>query len=122
MNEQENETPEAVTLPEGVTTEMIEQFKIKHKGVVKLARLFDPESSTDYGSAIVGKPGVFAINQFEKLLEKDPLKAKLALINGTFCTRVEEIKNCDQASKFFSACFDAAAQMLPVGKAELKNL
>ena len=113
---------EATQLPEGVTPEMVEEFKKKHQGVVKCAKLLDPENGGDFGFAIVGKPGVFAINQFDKLVDKDPLKAKLALINGTFCTRKEEIKTCDQAGNFFAACFDAAAQMLPVGKAELKNL
>lgn len=108
-------------LPIGISKEMIEEARTKH-GIIKLATLSSPDTGEDHGVAIVGKPSAQAINQFEKFIDRDPLRAKMALINGTFCTRKDEIKNADPAGTFFAACFDAAAQMLPIGKAQLKNI
>lgn len=107
-------------LPEGVTAEMVEEFKAKH-GVVKVAELFDSEGNS-FGSIILGKPSPNVMGQFEKLVDKDPMKARDVLLRGTLCTRREEILSWPKNSEEYAAVFDAAAQMIPVGKAVLKNL
>lgn len=108
-------------LPEGVTSEMVAEFKAKHSGEIRLAELFDSEGGS-HGFVIVGKPSPNVIGQFERFIDKDPMKARDILLKGTLCTRRDEIFSWEKNSEQYAAAFDAAAQMLPVGKSILKKL
>lgn len=109
-------------LPQGITQEMIDLAKSKHSNV-SVAELFDSEGKS-FGNFLFGNPNPFAISQFEKFVDKETAKAKAALIMA--CLPIEEqkeqVKKADKSSDFYAAVFDAAAQMLPVGKAILKKL
>lgn len=104
------------------TAEQIAQAKEKFK-VVKEAEIFDSEGNT-LGFLLVGTPGSFAIKEFEKWIDKDSMKARLALINGTVCLPEDKewVKSFGNNSEEYAAVFDAASQMLPVGRAVLKNV
>jgi hypothetical protein len=104
----------------GLTPTQIEDLKAKH-GILKVAELFDSEGKSQ-GFVVLGKPSAAVIGQFEKFIDKDPMKARGILVNGTVLTRTDEFKDMDRNSEVYAAVFDAAAQMIPVGKAVLKNL
>lgn len=108
-------------LPEGVTAEMLEEYRKKHEGFLKVASLTDSEGES-HGDIVVGRPSAYVIGQFEKFLDKDPMKAREILVKGVLCSRREEFINTPKNTEKYAACFDACAKMLPVGKSELKNL
>lgn len=108
------------TTTHGLSATQIEDLKSIH-GTLKVAELFDSEG-TSHGFVVLGKPTAAVIGEFEKWIDKNPMKARGILVNGTLLTRKDEFKDMDKSSEKYAAAFDAAAQMIPVGKAVLKNL
>lgn len=106
-------------LPNGITQEMVDAAKEKHSKV-KLATLFDGDGN-EIKTILVGTPSAQVINQFERFVDREPAKAKKMLLKGVLCSHIE-IADEPQNTELFSAAFSAAAEMLPVGKAVLKNL
>lgn len=104
------------------TAEQIAQAKDKFRQV-KEAEIFNSEGET-IGHILVGTPSPFTIKEFEKWIDKDSFKARMALINGSVCLQEhkEWIKGFEKNSEEYAAVFDAVSQMLPVGKAVLKNV
>lgn len=102
--------------------EQIAQAKEKFRQV-KEAEIIDSEG-TSIGFLLVGTPSAFAIKEFEKWIDKDSFKARQALISGCVCLTEDKewIKSFDKNSEEYSAVFDAVSQMLPVGRAVLKNV
>jgi hypothetical protein len=111
---------EELQLPEGVTEEMISEWKTKFKNV-SIADLTDPEGN-EYGQIILHEPGAFILNEWEKHLDRSPNKAREILINGCLLTRKEEFKTMNKATPAYTACYDACSQLLPIGKASVKKL
>lgn len=107
-------------LHEAVTEEMIQQAKEKFKNV-KVASLFDSEGNS-LGELLIGTPSAWAIKEFEK--QQDSFKARAVLINGIVCLDEQKkiVNSWERNSEAYAAAFDAAAQMLPVGKAIVKNV
>jgi hypothetical protein len=108
------------TLPLGITQEMMDAAKEKH-GTAKVFLLEDSEG-INYGHVVMGRPTANVISEWEKWLDKNPFKSRQVLINGTLCNRQEELKLWEKNSEQYAALYDAATQMLPVGKATAKNL
>lgn len=109
-------------LPAGVTQEMIDELKEQGKNP-NLAELFDSEGTPLNESIVVIKPSANTINQFEKFIDKDPLKAKRILIKNTVVGEASSrIGSMPGDSSVFNAAFDAAANMIPYGKSQLKKL
>lgn len=103
-----------------VTKEMLDAAKEQY-GFVKAFELNDSEGN-NHGDVLMKRPSPTVISEFERFIDKNPLKARQVLINGCLINRHEETKAWDKNSEEFAALFDAAAQMLPVGKASAKKL
>lgn len=110
-------TKKNTKLPEGVTNEMVAEWKEKY-GSVKLAELQN-ENGEAIMTAVMRIPTRKTIGEFEKWIEKQPTKAKEILINGCLLTGKEAITADDV---LFSAAFSAAVDLMPVGKHVLADL
>ncbi len=106
-------------LPEGVTQQMVDDAKAKF-GVVKLAELYDADGNL-LKTVVMNRPPAHTMNQFEKFLDREPARAKKILLKGCLLSSTE-IADLPSNDELFNAAFDAAANMLPVGKSILKNL
>ncbi|TAG31883.1 MAG: hypothetical protein EAZ35_02205 [Sphingobacteriia bacterium] len=106
-------------LPNGITQEMIDAAKEKHTKV-KMATLFD-EDGNELKAVLVGTPSAQVLNNFERFLDNAPAKAKKILLKGVLCSS-EEIAELPQNSELFIAAFNGCIEMIPVGKAVLKNV
>lgn len=104
------------------TPEQIAQAK-ETFSKVKEAEIMNSEGEL-LGYLLVGTPGQFAIKEFEKWIDKDSFKARMALINGSVCLKEDRdwVKSFEKNSEDYAAVFDAVSQMLPVGRAVLKNV
>jgi len=109
------------TLPEGITQEMIDEAKGKYSSV-KLASLSTGEGEY-LEDIVVHTPSAFVMTEFEKQIDRNSYKAKALLIKGCVLgearNRIAALPNNEE---LFNAAFSAAAEMLPIGKATLKNL
>lgn len=108
---------EKVQLPDGVTQEMISEWKEKY-GVIKRADLQD-ENGEFLRSVIMRVPNRKTMGEFEKWVDKQPNKAKEILINGCVLSDKEAVKADDV---LFAAAFSAAVELIPVGKFTLADL
>lgn len=109
-----------VTLPEGVTDEMIAAWMERYgEGKVKLASLPVDDDCSASIDVIIRAPGRKEVSEFEKWMDKNPDKAKEILVNTCLLTRKDEVKANEYL--FFGA-YDAIAQLLQLPKATLKNL
>ncbi|MDR0829645.1 MAG: hypothetical protein LBN95_06000 [Prevotellaceae bacterium] len=106
-------------LPEGVTPEMVAGYKERHgEKNVKLAILMD-EDGNELRQEIVRVPDRKTLGEFEKWLDKQPLKAKEILVQNCVLTNKEAIKAEDI---LFSAAYNALIELIPVGKFKLADL
>jgi len=104
-------------LPEGVTAEMVAEWKQQY-GTVKLASLQD-ENGEFLRQVVMRVPNRKTIGEFEKWIDKQPLKAKEILVNGCLLTDKEAVKADDV---LFSAAFSASVELMPMGKYVLEDL
>jgi hypothetical protein len=104
-------------LPEGVTAEMVAEWKEKY-GALKRADLQD-ENGEFLRSVVMRTPTRKTIGEFEKWVDKQPNKAKEILVNGTLLLDKEAVKADDV---LFSAAFSAAVELIPMGKFTLADL
>ncbi len=98
----------------------LEELKAKF-GELKAAELTDTEGNS-FGTALVKKPSGMIIGEFEKFVDRNPMKAREILIKGCVVYGKDVVMKWPQNSEPYSAAFDACAQMIPVGKATLKNV
>lgn len=107
-----------------LTAEQIKDYQENNSGTkMQLASLVTSDGE-DVGEVLVKRPAPFPLSQFEKFCDKEPQKAKGILIAACVVDKVQlsEINALPKNSEEYAAAFDAAAQMLPVGKAALKNV
>jgi len=109
-------------LPVYVTPEMLEKAKTERTNV-KLAELFD-DNGNYVESIIVQRPTAFVFTQFEKIIDKEPYKAKKMLIKDCVVgeERAKQISSLSNDNPLFNAAFAACSEILPIGKAVVKNL
>jgi hypothetical protein len=106
-------------LPEGATPELVAQWKERYgEKNVKLVTLQN-EDGEDLRNEIVRVPDRKTLGEWEKWVDKQPVKAKEILINGSFLTSKEAIKADDV---LFSAAYSATIELIPVGKFKLADL
>jgi hypothetical protein len=106
-------------LPDGTTAEMVVGWKERYgEGKVKLACLQD-EDGNDLRTVVVRVPDRKALGEFEKWIDKNPLKAKEILVNACVLTDKEAVKADDI---LFSSAFNAVAELIPLGKFKLADL
>jgi hypothetical protein len=103
-----------------VTKEMAEAERKIH-GFVKVFSLEDGDGNS-IGDAMFKRPSARVLSEWEKWLEKDPMKSRRILVNGTLLNRIEEVKEWESASDEFYAVYNAATGVIPAGKATLKNI
>lgn len=104
-----------------VTKEMLDAAKEEHGTNVKAFEISDSDGNS-FGDVMMKRPSATVIEQFERFMDKNSMKSRQILINGCLINRKDEIKDWDKNSEEYAAVFDAAAQMLPVGKASAKKL
>ncbi len=99
-------------LPQGVTPEMIQAWKEKHKHIrlIRLQKGF---------AAIAHRPARNIVNQWEKFSDSDPNKARTILIENCVLFGKEEVLADDE---LFYSCAAAITEMIPISKAETENL
>lgn len=109
-----------VTLPEGVTQEQVDAWKERYgANKVKIASLPKEDDGNEYLDVVVRAPGSKELSEFEKWIDKNPLKAKEILVNSCLLSHKVEVK----ASEYlFLGATDAIAGLLPTPKAIIKNL
>ncbi len=108
------------TLPDGVTSDMIEAWKKRYGNEkVKLAEIPLDEDRSQFMAVICRVPDRKVMGEFEKWMDKDPNKSKEILINTCLLTEKEKVKEVDFL--FYGAC-DAITQLIPVAKSTIKNL
>lgn len=112
--------PEGQKLPDGVTEDMINAWKNRYgQDKIKLGEIPMDEERTQFLAVIGRVPCRKSMGEFEKWMDKDPNKSKEILINSCLLTEKEKVKAEDFL--FFGA-FDFLSQLIPVGKATVKNL
>lgn len=114
----------SIKLNKKVTQEMINEAKAKYpNSKIKQASLVDSDGC-EIGDILVKSPAPFPLSQFEKFVDKDSAKAKAILIKAVVVDDEQhiEIAGWDKSSEAYAAAFEAAAQMIPIGKATLKEV
>ncbi len=111
---------EEVLLPDGVTTEMLEEWKSKYgSDKIKLAELPLDDSCSAYKKVIIKVPSRMVQGEFERFIDKNPDKAKEILVNACVLSHKEEVKANDG---LFLGAFDAIMKVYPTRVAIVKNL
>lgn len=106
-------------LPEGVTKEMVENWKKEHgEGKIRVAHLPVDDENKEYHVVVLKVPGRRGMSMYEKFEDKDPDKAKELLINECCLYGLERVKSNDE---LFFTCFTAIAELMPIRKAIIKN-
>ncbi|MBS2100709.1 hypothetical protein [Carboxylicivirga linearis] len=112
--------PEGQKLPDGVTADMITAWKNRYgEGKIKLGEIPMDEERTQFLAVIGRVPCRKSMGEFEKWMDKDPNKSKEILINSCLLTEKEKVKADDL---LFYGAFDFLSQLIPIGKATIKNL
>lgn len=107
-----------------VTDQMIAEAREKYPNVKMQRATLSTSEGEEIGEILVKAPSTFTQSEFEKNVDKNTLKAKTLLVNNCVVDKEQlaEINAFEKNSEEYAAAFDAAAQMLPVGKAVLKNV
>jgi hypothetical protein len=103
-------------LPQGVTQEMIDNWKTQH-GKVKLKTVF-PEENEPY-KTVTMVPDRKVVSEYFKWLDKDLLRANTVLIKNCVLHDKENILKDDE---LFFLVAKAITEDLPIGRTETKNL
>lgn len=103
-----------------VTKEMLDAARKIH-GKVDVYSLDDADGN-NYGDIMLKVPSPKALSEWEKWLDKDPMKSRRILVNATLVNRIEEIKDWAENSNEFYAAYNSATFMIPTGKGTLKKL
>lgn len=112
--------PEGQELPDGVTPDMITAWKNRYgETKIKLGEIPMDEERTQFLAVIGRVPTRKELGEFEKWLDRDPNKSKEILINSCLLTEKNKVKAEDI---LFYGAFDFISQLIPVGKATIKNL
>jgi hypothetical protein len=112
--------PDGQKLPDGVTAEMIKSWKARYgETKVKLGEIPLDDDRTQFLAVIGRVPGRKEMGEFEKWMDKDPNKSKEILINSCLLTEKDRVKADDI---LFYGAFDFLSQLIPIGKATVKNL
>jgi hypothetical protein len=108
-------------LPKGITEEMVKDAKEKYGELrVKSAELFvDNDSLEATLSILVLVPTSRIRNEYLKWSEKNPNKAEEIILKACVLTSINQVLADDQLRV---AAFDAIVQLLPSGKAVIKNV
>jgi len=115
MKSQEAKTT-GTQLPEGVSQEMIDQWKAQH-GKVKLKTVF-PEDSEAYRT-ITRVPDRKVVSEYFKWIDKDLDRANNVLIKNCVLHDKDNILKNDE---LFFLVAKAITEDLPIGRTETKNL
>lgn len=116
----ENTPKNQAQIPDGVTAEQVAAWKERYGDKkVRLAQLPKDEDCNDYLSVVVRCPGSKELAEFEKWIDKNPLKAKEIMINTCLLSHKEEVKGNEY---LFLGAADAICGLLPTPKAIVKNL
>lgn len=119
MAEKENKVLH-IELPVGVTHEMIKAWKERYgDNKLRLATLSIDDSTFKPFDIVIRVPDRLALAEFEKWLDKKPDKAKEILVRACVLSSKDEVLADDDK---FLAAFNAIAEILPIQKAEIKNL
>ncbi|MCT4613589.1 MAG: hypothetical protein N4A49_01790 [Marinifilaceae bacterium] len=121
MAEKENikKTDKKLVLPEGVTNAMFAAWKERYgQKKVKVATLYLDDEETETMDIVIRVPDRNTMGEFEKWIDKSPNKAKEILIKACVLSDKTFILENDDA---FFAAFSAAAELIPVRKAIIKN-
>lgn len=106
-------------LPDGVTVEMVAGWKERYgENKVKLAKLTNEAGETTL-AVIVRVPDRKTLGEFEKWIDRNPMKSKEIMVNACLLTEKERVKADDE---LFYAAFDAITELLPLRKAIVENL
>ena len=108
------------TYPDGITQQDIDAIKQNGKSV-KEAMLYDADGNYLNVTLIVKTPSAQAMSEFEKKIDRKPAEARKILMKSCMMNR-KEIADMAFDTVLFNAAFAACSEMLPYGKAELKNL
>ncbi|MCT4640385.1 MAG: hypothetical protein N4A72_21995 [Bacteroidales bacterium] len=109
-----------INLPEGVTEEMISAWKERYGAAkVKLATLPLDEDGEETMDIIVRVPDRKTLGEFEKWMDKNPVKSKDIMINACVLSGKDQVKTNEDA---MVAAFDAVSELIPIRKAVIKNL
>ncbi len=107
-------------LPQHVSREEVDKA-IADFQKVKVFELRD-EDGNHIKDVVVHRPNAYTMEQYYKLLDKQPYKANKLLIKNTFIGEdANEFSNKPFNSDEFIAAMSAAIEMLPSGKASVKN-
>lgn len=111
----------AINLPEGITSEMIEKWKQEHgeKNIV-IATLLD-EKDEPIKKIILRRPSRQAVSQWEKFISSEPSKAKEILLRACLLTdqdKGEVIANDD----LYYPAYRAVESLIPLRKAIVETL
>ena len=120
MTKEKTAKEQEVTLPEGVTAEMVAGWKERYgENKVKVAVLPKDDEGNETLEVVVRVPDRKTISEFEKWSDKNPDKAKDIMVNACVLSHKEQVKSDDG---LYFAAFDALAKLLPVRAAIIKNL
>lgn len=114
----------AFKISKAVTPEMVTEAKQKYPNTKMQIATLSTSDGEEIGEILVKAPSTFTQAEFEKNVDKNTLKSKTLLVNNCVVDKEQlaEINAWEKNSEEYAAAFDAAAQMLPVGKAVLKNV
>lgn len=107
-------------LPDGITQEMIDAAKLKHKeSAIKLAELPKDDDRNEYLTVLVRRPDRSVLSEYSKWVDKNPGKADEILVNSCLLSHKDIVKADDG---LFTGCVDAISQLISIRKANIKNI
>jgi hypothetical protein len=108
-------------LPPNITTEMVAEAKQKHGDTkVKILDLFIDNESLDPAISVLALVPTSRIrNEYLRWVDKNPNKAEEVILKACIISDIDKVMADD---KLRVAAFDGITQMLPSGKAVIKNV
>jgi len=116
----ETEEIQVIKLPDNITPQVINAWKEKYgEKRVKIAVLSDDEDVFPPFEVVIRRPGRRDMGMYEKFMDRDPDKAKAIIVKNCSLTHTDELLSHDDK---FAHAFNAIANLMPIAKAEIKNV
>lgn len=112
------ETNKTETLPGGITTTQLNQWKAKH-GAVSQVKVPLNDEETEYVYCYFKKPTLDIIGAAAKFAETDPVKSGNILFESCYLGGDAEVKEIDECRM---SAMQALSSMFKVRASEIKNL
>lgn len=109
-------------LSPAVSDEIFQQHKSNNPTVEEI-ELFNNDCTESYGCTLFKLPHPSVLSEWNKMLDKSPLRAQEILVFGTLVIDhdKEVVKGWPRNSEAWLAAYAGACELIPVGKAQRKK-